>query len=79
MNQLLRAPSSVGRRNSIRVDEERKGWSILRKKTNALNRSREERGRRAWLATPDLELRLGRWKETEKKRAKTMKRDEQQQ
>ena len=26
---LLRAPSSVGRRNAMRVDEGRKGWSLL--------------------------------------------------
>ena len=29
MDQLLRAPSSVGRRNSMRADEGRKAWKGL--------------------------------------------------
>ena len=70
-NQLLRAPSGVGRRNrnSMRVDEGRKGQSLLAIKTPSKarkNRSGEE-GEEPIFCDPGSELRLER---REKRRAK---------
>ena len=45
-NQLLKAPYSVGRRNSMGADEGRQGWSILA--TKLMVRTVVGRGRRAW-------------------------------
>ena len=60
-NQLLRAPSSVGRRNSMRVDEGRKGWSLLAIKMKA--RTIVGRGEKSLLGGPGSELHLEREKE----------------
>ena len=66
-NQLLRAPSDMGRRDPMRVDEGRKGSIPLAMKTKA--RTVEGRGgRRACLVTPlDLSYVLG-GRRREKKR-----------
>ena len=59
-NQLRRAPSSVGRRSSMRVDEGRKGWRP--------SRTRDEGAcvEKSLLGEPGSELRLGRQKEESK-------------
>ena len=51
-DQVLRAPS-VGKHNSTRVDEGRKGWNLLAIKVRYTNRSGQG-GRRVCYVTPDL-------------------------
>ena len=56
-DQLLRAPSSVGRYNSTRIDEGRKCWLIFAIKMKARAKvGREEEGP---LRDPGFELLLG--------------------
>ena len=55
-DRLLRAPS-VGKHNSTRVDEGRKGWNLLAIKMQGTNIITEEGARRAcYNITPDLSL-----------------------
>ena len=65
-DQLLKAPSSVGRRSSMRVDEGGKGSSLFAKKMKA--RIVVGRGEKSPLSDPGPELRLGREKEKRKVR-----------
>ena len=57
INQLLRAPRSVGKYNSTRVDEGRKCWIILAVKMKA--RAEVEREEEGPLCDPGSELLLG--------------------
>ena len=56
---MLREPSSVGKRNSTRVDEGRKGAEVITKARIVVGRGEK-------LGDPRCELRLGREKEREK-------------
>ena len=47
-NQLLRAPSSVGKRDSMRVDEGRKGRRLLAIRMKGTYRSGEGGGEPPW-------------------------------
>ena len=55
LHRLLRAPSSVGRRDSMRVDEERKGWDLIVVKPKA--RAIVGRGEKSLLSGRGHELR----------------------
>ena len=51
-NELLRTPSSMGRQNSMRVDEGRNSWNLLAIKMKA--RTVVGRGEKSLLVTLDL-------------------------
>ena len=57
-NLMLRAPSSVSKRNSMRVNEGRKGSSLIATKMRA--RTVVGRGEKSLLSDPGSELRLRR-------------------
>ena len=65
-HQLLRAPSSAGRHNSMRVDEGRNGWNLpaIRNKARTIVGT----GDRSLLSDPGSELPLGEKKEKGKVR-----------
>ena len=68
MNQMLRPPSSVGRVNSMRVDEGRKGSSLFATKMNAHTSAGVGIGggeEKSVLSRPGSEIRL----QTEKEKA----------
>ena len=62
--QLLRTPSdsSLGRRNSMRVDEGRKGWSLLAINMKARTAA-VDRGEKSLPSDPGSELHLGSFKD----------------
>lgn len=58
-NQLPRALSSVGRRNSMRVNKGRTGWGLVAVNTQERIHTVVSRGKKNLLSDPGSQLRLG--------------------